>query len=64
MLLLALFIMFFIWLGLAYFKVTQRSALTGKSNNIYPICTDNDDNEVARVSFFFYFFKTKTVFRN
>ena len=49
MVLLALLIMFFIWVGLAYFKIRQRSALTGKSNNFYPFCTDEDD-KLARVS--------------
>lgn len=41
MLLLGLFILFFSWLALAYFKVTQRAALSGKSNNHYPLCGDD-----------------------
>lgn len=50
MALLAIFILFFIWLALAYFKITQRAALTGKSNNFYPLCTDDDDDSLIRVS--------------
>ncbi|KAK6635002.1 hypothetical protein RUM44_000251 [Polyplax serrata] len=45
MLLLGLFLLFFVWLALAYFRVTQRTGIGDKSANNYPLCMDHQTRD-------------------
>lgn len=52
MVLLGLFLLFFLWLVLAYFKATQRPSIAGKSTNYNVLCSGLTNKD--RVSNFWY----------